>query len=559
MSFTQVLLCMRKSLEEEHPYTSELQEPLKKPDDIIEAIERSKQTGDHSEIHNLLKDRNINLRTAIEEDIDGVKKKRTIARKLLEDAVNGNKIVKRELDIHVKATDDKEDSINYALEIDFEGILSEESPKQTMVLYDLLDLRVEKRSEHNEAFTSLIKHPVIASFIALKWKKTKWYFYTTSLIFMSFLLFYSVFIIYLFNRPEVYCSKLEKLLSEKNSKGIEFPEDISGTKQERNECERHQARISKKFLADFDDNFIVCEVLFLTFFIFLSAMEIYQAIKLKRQYFKELENYIEWVVLISALITMMFKEIILQSNWEAAVIRGIAAVGICAAWLELIFIIGRYPFRGGDFSIMFYNIIKKLVRYVISMFLMIIGFAFAFMVVNYGHNQDSFENPIKSSMMTLTMALGEFNFEDMYNTFKEDSTSRGFAMVLLVLLILFGTITMVNLFIAVIISDISQLREDVYTQNLINMAQCSILVEELLPSCILKKMRVEDKMVVCLHSLCPKGCSGTKLSPNLKPVVDQLNELAKLNSEEQDRINSHKVKGSSSQTQAAILISGITF
>eukprot|EP00092_Neocalanus_flemingeri_P068597 GFUD01083879.1.p1 GENE.GFUD01083879.1~~GFUD01083879.1.p1 ORF type:complete len:140 (+),score=34.95 GFUD01083879.1:66-422(+) len=118
---------------------------------------------------------------------------------------------------------------------------------------------------------------------------------------------------------------------------------------------------------------------------------------------------------------------------------------------------------------------------------------------------------------------------------------------------------MVNLFIAVIISDISQLREDVYTQNLINMAQCSILVEELLPSCILKKMRVEDKMVVCLHSLCPKGCSGTKLSPNLKPVVDQLNELAKLNSEEQDRTKSHKGKGSSIQTQAAILISGRTF
>ena len=160
---------------------------------------------------------------------------------------------------------------------------------------------------------------------------------------------------------------------------------------------------------------------------------------------------------------MVFKEIILQENWEAAVTRGIAALGICAAWLELIFLVGRYPFRGGDFSIMFYNIIKTLVRYVIAMFLMIIGFAFAFMVVNYGHDQESFENPIKSSIMTLTMALGEFNFDDFYNTFKEDSTSRGFAMLLLVLLILFGTITMVNLFIAVIISNISQLRGDVYT------------------------------------------------------------------------------------------------
>ena len=69
-------------------------------------------------------------------------------------------------------------------------------------------------------------------------------------------------------------------------------------------------------------------------------------------------------------------------------------------------------------------------------------------------------------MMTLTMALGEYNFIDIYNSYRNDRISRGFAMILLVLLILFGTIAMVNLFIAVIISDISQLREDVYTQNL---------------------------------------------------------------------------------------------
>ena len=336
----------------------------------------------------------------------------------------------------------------------------------------------------------------------------------------------------MFNRPEVYCSKLQKALSENPgaiSGALLFPDDVSGTAQEQRDCSQRTARISKKFLTDFDSGFVICEAFFVVFFLFLSAMEVYQAIKLKRQYFRELENYIEWVVLISALITMIFKEIILQKSVEAAVIRGIAAIGICAAWLELIFLVGRYPFRGGDFSIMFYNIIKKLARYVIAMFLMIIGFAFAFMVVNYGHDQETFESPIKSSIMTLTMALGEFNFDDFYNTFKEDSTSRGFAMVLLVLLILFGTITMVNLFIAVIISDITQLREDVYTQNLINMAQCSILVEELLPTCILGKMRVEDKVIVCMHELCPKGCKGTKLPQNMNQVFEQLKQIVEEN------------------------------
>eukprot|EP00092_Neocalanus_flemingeri_P088049 GFUD01111210.1.p1 GENE.GFUD01111210.1~~GFUD01111210.1.p1 ORF type:complete len:160 (+),score=26.59 GFUD01111210.1:67-480(+) len=125
------------------------------------------------------------------------------------------------------------------------------------------------------------------------------------------------------------------------------------------------------------------------------------------------------------------------------------------------------------------------------------------------------------------MALGEFNFEDLHNTFGKDTTSRVFAMALLVLLILCGTITMVNLFIAVIISDIQQLRKDVFIQNLINMAQCSILAEELLPLIILRKMRVEDKLTICMHTLCGKGCPGIKLPENVKPVVEQLEIIAK--------------------------------
>ena len=68
------------------------------------------------------------------------------------------------------------------------------------------------------------------------------------------------------------------------------------------------------------------------------------------------------------------------------------------------------------------------------------------------------------------MAVGEFNVEDLCNTFKEDTVSSGFAMALLILLILFGTITMVNLFIALIISDIQKLRTDVFVQSLVDMA-----------------------------------------------------------------------------------------
>ena len=162
----------------------------------------------------------------------------------------------------------------------------------------------------------------------------------------------------------------------------------------------------------------------------------------------------------------------------------------------MIFIIGRYPFRGGDFSIMFYNIIKKIFRYVLAMLLMLIGFAFAFHIVHYQVDNEKFESPFKSFMVTLTMALGEFNLDDLYNNFKQDGTSRAFAMILLIFLILLVSITMVNLFVAVIISDIEKMKKEVYIQKLVNMAQYAILVEKFLPRCILSKMRVPEPVQV---------------------------------------------------------------
>lgn len=60
MRFTQALICMKKSYED-HVYPYELKESMKEPVDIMEAVEKSKQTGDHSEIHNILKERQIKL------------------------------------------------------------------------------------------------------------------------------------------------------------------------------------------------------------------------------------------------------------------------------------------------------------------------------------------------------------------------------------------------------------------------------------------------------------------------------------------------------------------
>ena len=161
---------------------------------------------------------------------------------------------------------------------------------------------------------------------------------------------------------------------------------------------------------------------------------------------------------------------------------------------------------------------------------MILGHAFAFMVINYGIEKDSFESPWKSFVMTITMALGEFQFEDLYNSFGVDKISRTFAMFVLVSLILFGTITMINLFTAVIISDLNNLEKDVFVQNLSNMAHCAILAEAILPNKLLKELRVEGQRNFCVHDLSPVSnvdCEADKMPANLSPILSDLRNIAK--------------------------------
>ena len=67
-------------------------------------------------------------------------------------------------------------------------------------------------------------------------------------------------------------------------------------------------------------------------------------------------------------------------------------------------------------------------------------------------------------MRTLTLSLGEYEFDDMSRTFSGNEIRRAFVMLLLITVIVFGTLTIYNLFIAVVITDVSDLKDSVFFQ-----------------------------------------------------------------------------------------------
>ena len=67
------------------------------------------------------------------------------------------------------------------------------------------------------------------------------------------------------------------------------------------------------------------------------------------------------------------------------------------------------------------------------------------------------------------MILGEFEFNDLYqDSYKEDLLTLVFTMILLIGLIIFGSLIMANLIVAIIVSDVNMLSKAAKEQVLIN-------------------------------------------------------------------------------------------
>ena len=119
--------------------------------------------------------------------------------------------------------------------------------------------------------------------------------------------------------------------------------------------------------------------------------------------------------------------------------------------------------------------LKRIIQGAVSFIIMVIAFGFAFFVISFGSKNEQFQNPGKSLLKIIVMILGEFEFDDLYtNSNNEDTLTLVFTMTLLIGLIIFGSLIMINLIIAIIVSDVNSLATAAKQQVLINKVNLTI-------------------------------------------------------------------------------------
>jgi len=262
---------------------------------------------------------------------------------------------------------------------------------------------------------------------------------------------------------------------------------------------------------DFDDGFRFIEVVLLLLALYFVGDFFNEIVTQKQSWsnWTQLADPISSFQLVSSLsaIVALIRKCYLTSeeNGGQGPATAAGAIGITLAYLCLILKHGRYNFTTiGNFATMFHIILKKLRSYLVVAFVLLFGFSFGFWVIKQHENKGNdarFKGFLTSIKACFVMFFGGFDEYDDVLLFDEEIekdhhlTMAAF-YILYLMMIIVTSLGMLNILLAAIISDYNKNKKEVHTQNLLFMAQYSVVLEQGLgrriKELLVKKMKMKS-------------------------------------------------------------------
>lgn len=264
----------------------------------------------------------------------------------------------------------------------------------------------------------LLKHPVLTSFLYLKWYAVRKYFFINLIFYLAFWLVLTSYILY------IYGSSDNKNLASNATDAIKHfnaPENVALL---------------------WYVTFLLCGGLFLR--------ELFQFSVSPWTYLKSPENWLEILLIIitAAVLTC-------QNSFDQQ--PQLAAVAILASWMELILLIGRHPLLSTNIE-MFKTVTINFLKFLAWYSILILAFAFSFYILfKDGTSQGDifFRDPAMSIFKSVIMLTGEFDAGSI--PFGSELSASHLLFVLFIFLI---AIVLFNLLNGLAVSDTQAIRAD---------------------------------------------------------------------------------------------------
>ena len=359
-------------------------------------------------------------------------------------------------------------------------------PSESPLINDEIDENIEKTSHQSfddlpEAeplwyiaqlpdHRPLLTHPVITSFLCMKWRRIRPYYYLNLLFYLMFVGCLTAYLVQLnidLQNPELKTTALQARQSETSDGGN--PENkIKWTD-----------RISKPTLGLLHVNAILL--------IILSLRELFQAFVSFRRYvfgngYINFENFLELAMISISWYLVVGGEHLVNDYEEGLITRSLSATAILLSWSEMIMMLGRHP-KLSIYVTMLTTIAWNFMRFLSWGILIIVSFGLSFYVILSRENPEGtqepkneyFENPSKSLLKTVVMSLtGEIEFEGI------DFADSVYFQIIFLLWIFFIMLVLMNLLNGLAVSDIAMIQKEAEILSYVSRVDAIAFIESML-------------------------------------------------------------------------------
>uniref|UniRef100_A0A8C6XK75 Transient receptor potential cation channel subfamily A member 1 n=1 Tax=Naja naja TaxID=35670 RepID=A0A8C6XK75_NAJNA len=240
-----------------------------------------------------------------------------------------------------------------------------------------------------------------------------------------------------------------------------------------------------------DSNFIkVCMSLVFIMSLFGICKEIIQLFQQKLNYLLDYSNLLDWTIYTTSIIfvSSLFVTLPIHLQWDCG------AIAILLAWTNFLLYLQRFE-NYGIYIVMFWEILRTLIRIVIVFFFLMLAFGLSFYVLL--GSQRTYGTPYLSVMQTFSMMLGDNNYRD---TFLEPmlADKLPFPLLSFIILIIFSLlipILLMNLLIGLAVGDIAEVQKFAAMKRIAMQVNLHTNLEKKLPYWFLSRVDQESIVV----------------------------------------------------------------
>ncbi|KAH9645730.1 hypothetical protein HF086_010126 [Spodoptera exigua] len=291
--------------------------------------------------------------------------------------------------------------------VDYRVLIPRESDMKQMRVINALINTGNRYDQHR-----LLLHPLVQTFLFLKWKALLSFFYSILILHASFVLSLNIYALSIF------------YYKDKN-----------------------------KNVPIFFRSNVWIHIIYLTICMIVVQEIVFVKMKSKRY----LICWETWLKIGYITLAVFLPRIV---SWETKTspewARLVATFALLFSWFEMMFLLSRFP-DWGYYVLMFGKVASKVLKILLSFVFLVFGFSVSFMI--HFHAKPPFEGPMGAFVTTLVMMTSEFDYNDSLSkeSVLKASGSLFMSRLIFITFLILVSIVLMNLIVGVAVNDVNNL------------------------------------------------------------------------------------------------------